>query len=298
MTDNFMTICPRTTEYMKTIPKGIPLRVIHSDGIEYNPDVKFTETKLSNGAKHFHNSSGKADSFSITVLINEKDMASVLTDVKDIWIASKGEQFIDGVPYYKADTKIKKEFYENKSIISMLDYYIREGEPFYITTRAVGINKSDLWIITENKTRKQNYDDGYVEWDLTFTKYIEYKFAQFKNDNKVVKQAIKKYKKKKALQIAKAKAKAKKTAKYKLQHQCKYNQLKYSKRKKVVKCVEYMQKILYNKGCLKDKKSIDGWYGKTTVTAVKNFQKKYAKKYKLKKTGKVDKATFKALYSV
>ena len=43
---------------------------------------------------------------------------------------------------------------------------------------------------------------------------------------------------------------------------------------------------------------IDGWYGSMTVSAVKKFQKKYAKKYKLKKTGKVDKATFKALYSV
>jgi hypothetical protein len=61
-----------------------------------------------------------------------------------------------------------------------------------------------------------------------------------------------------------------------------------------------MQKLLYKKGFLKGKKKdvCDGWFGKDTVTALKNFQKKYKKKFKLKTNGKVDKNTFKALCSL
>jgi hypothetical protein len=176
----------------------------------------------------------------------------------------------------------------------MLDYFIRNAMPFYVTTRAVGINEKDLYLITENKSRTQDNDYGYVVWDLTFTKYSEIKNTKFVNTSTVVKNAINKYNTKKK---QKSKAKLKTTARYKLQHKCKASQLKYSKTKKVVTCVKYMQQILYNKKFLKKKTDIDGWYGKTTKEALSKFQKKYKTKYKCRTDGNVDKNTFKALYS-
>ena len=61
-----------------------------------------------------------------------------------------------------------------------------------------------------------------------------------------------------------------------------------------------MQAILYKKGCLETKSQIDGWYGKVTCKAVRKFQTKYKKKYKLKVTSgtKIDKATFNAMCKV
>ena len=107
----------------------------------------------------------------------------------------------------------------------------------------------------------------------------------------------KKYDAKKAK--AKSTAKTKLTAQTNLKKKCKASNLKYSKEKKVVTCVKYMQQILNKLGIYNTKKyKIDGWYGNATKTAVKSFQKKYHTKYKLKQTGNVDNATFKALYSV
>ena len=60
---------------------------------------------------------------------------------------------------------------------------------------------------------------------------------------------------------------------------CNYKTLVYSKKKKVVKCVKYMQEVLYKKKYLK-KKQVDGWFGKETKEAVKKFQKAYNKKQK------------------
>ena len=38
--------------------------------------------------------------------------------------------------------------------------------------------------------------------------------------------------------------------------------------------------------------TVDGWFGKVTVSAVKKYQKKFAKSHGLKVNGKIDKATF------
>lgn len=289
---NFMTICPRNQKYADSMVKGIPLKVILADGIDISPHIKFTEAELDNGAKYFHNNSGSSDSFKVTVIIDTTETVSVESLLGySTW---DGEKYTD--PVYM-------DIGKTKDLVTVLDYFIRKGEPFYVTTRATGIKPKELWLVTENKSRKQKYDDKYVEWDLTFSKVVSYSYATYKNTNKAVTKAMKKYEKKKAKTTAKAKketAKKKTTKKSKFEKNCKASKLKYSKKKKVVDCVKLMQNILYKKGCFKtNKKSqIDGWYGDVTKDAVKRFQKKYAKKYKLKKTGNIDKATFKALCSV
>lgn len=300
MSEPFMTITPRSKEYVGCNIQGIPIKVIQEDGVEYNPHIKFTEVEMENGIKRFHNNSGKSDSFTITCIFNEEDTVRVTKEFKDgatVEEQSEYDYVVSAVVTGLGKSAITK-MAKDVSVIEALDYYIRKGEPFFITTRAVGINTTDEWRVTENKERVQNYDDGYTVWSLTFTKAPYYYYSVFDGNSAGVDNALKKYNKaqeKKAK--ATALAKKKKTAKYKLQHECKASNLKYSKTKKVVTCVKYMQQILINKKFLK-KSQKDGWYGKTTKNALKEFQKKYKEKYKCKTDGNVDKNTFKALYSV
>lgn len=239
------------------------------DGVEVTPSISFNITDVDGGLKHFKNNSGQNDSFTIKVLLNRNEV-------------------FDG--FIKGTETVGKEL----KVIDALDYYIRKAEPFYINTRAIGINKNDLYLVTENNSRQQLYDDNIVIWELTFTKYVSLPQITFKNTNTAIKQAIKTYNKEKAKK--KASAKKKTTTRQKFKTKCKPSKLKYSKNKKIVTCVKYMQLLLWKKGFLK-KSQVDGWFGKVTVNAVKKFQKKYKKKYKLKVNGKVDNNTFKALYS-
>ena len=178
-----------------------------------------------------------------------------------------------------------------------MDYYIRNAEKFYITTEAIGINSNDLWLCTENKNRKQ-VKPGFVEWSLTFTKWVPVSYATFKNTNNNITQALKNYEKQKAKKNAKNTAKKTTTAKSKTVStsklsKCKYTTLKYSKTKKKVTCVIYLQEVLKKKGYYTG--ALDGWYYTLTKNAVKKFQKNNKKKYSLKVNGNVDKATFNAL---
>lgn len=293
MAENFMTICPRSKSYVGCNIGGIPLKVIQSDGIEYNPHISFDVSELQNGVKYFKNNSGKSDSFKITCMVSTMDTIEVTKEFNDGSWEDEQSDFDTIITESVSAGNVYAKLGKNITSNDALDYYIRNQEPFYITTRAVGINKEDLWIITGNPTRKQEYDDGYTKWELTFTKYIPVEFTTFKNTNTAVTNAIKKYKNQKKTK-AKAKSKTKTTVKSNLKKKCKASSLKYSSKKKTSTCVKWMQQILNKKGCL-DKKQIDGWYGNKTKTAVKQFQKKYKKKYKCKTDGNVDANTFKAL---
>lgn len=277
----FMSLCPRSKEYTGYNVDGIPVTVIQdNNAIDYTPDISFTGSKLENGWNYFHNNTGKADKFSISILINENDTVKGKLETdngKEIWSFPFGIYVFD-----LGKTVTYKEF----SVITALDYFIRNGEPFYITTDAVGINTSDLWLVTDQKKRKQKYDDGYVEWDLTFTKYNDITLTTYQNNNAKVMEALGK-------NTTKDTAKTKKTSNWYLKNECKRSQLKYSNTKKSVKCVEYMQRIINKK--VGTNLTIDGWYGKETREAVKKFQNKFKTKFKLNVTGNVDVKTYDAL---
>ena len=301
----FMSVTPRSKQYIGCNIKGIPLRVVQGDGVKTTPDIKFKLTDLNEGVKHFKNNSGINDSFTVTVLLNENDTVVVDKEFDD-WSWQEVQLDYDTIIEVRSNGNgVHAKLGNHVKIIDVLDYYMRKGEPFYVTTRAVGIDGNDMYVITANGDRKQNYDDGYVLWDLTFTKYTTISYAVFQNTNAAVTKALNNYKnqqtknKKKSTTKKKTKAKSKTTTKSKLK-KCKLSQIKYSKKKKTTNCVKYMQTILWNKKFLtgKKKEQIDGWYGKSTKAAVKKFQKKYKKKYKLKVNGTVDSKTLKALYTV
>ena len=191
---------------------------------------------------------------------------------------------------FKITVLIKRdELFNGKRVLDLLDTYIRDMTPLMLYSKAIDIpsGASDYYIITDNGSRKQTLDT-YTKWELEFMTYNPAKVYKFKNNNKGIKKALKKS------QLHTYQTKLAK---------CDYKNLKYSKKKKVTKCVKYLEKVLNKKGYLKKKKEVDGWYDKETRTAVKNFQKKYNEKHKkdkkLKKKlptdGKIDKATFKAL---
>lgn len=302
----FLTICPRDEVYMNYNMSPVKLRIIKDPGVDMVPDFDIVVNDLASGRKHFQNNSGKGDTFKVDVLVGADDKVMSRKDFTDwswqdalddydtiLSIHSVGIKGAGGT----SSASLAKHF----PLVEVLDYWIRSLTPLNVVSNAIDI-ANGLYIVTGNSSRKQTYDKFSV-WELEFMKYESISSTVlFKSSTKVADSAIKKYnnakKKKAATAKAKAEAKKKTTAKYKLQHSCKASNLKYSKEKKVVTCVKYMQKILINKKCLVNSSSNrDGWYGPVTKAAVKAFQKKYASKYSLKQTGNVDANTFKALYS-
>ncbi len=159
---------------------------------------------------------------------------------------------LNGDPIYGDDFKV----------LTALKYFKNNQRVLTITTDAIDV-PNDTYIITKNSSRKQTHDHNTV-WELEFTTYKGITTYKFNHDTSDVKASV----------AATKNAKLKK---------CNYKKLKYSKKKKVVKCVKYMQKVLYKNKLLK-KKQITGWFDKTTKKAVKKFQKKWNKKHVKAKT--------------
>lgn len=250
--DVFLSISPRDTSIIENITTGIPLRVVRGS-VDVKPDIKFDKTDLNNSQDFINNRSANKDSFDITVMIHYDDRIG------------------------------------SQRVVDVLGYYIIQGVLWYVNTRAVGIKKTYTYMITKNDNRKQERDDGYVYWDLTFTKYTPITYSQFKNTNKVVQNAIKQHDK----LTGKAEAKAKNTA-YTQLAKCDRLKLVYSPKKKVLKCVQYLQYVLYLNGFL-TKKQINGWYDVNTKMAVKHYQQKYHKRDGLPISGNMNSATFRSL---
>ena len=301
---SFLSICPRSKKYLKYNVSPISLKVVQDNGVEIKPDVNITVNELNNGYKQFVNNSGSSDTFKINVIIKRdesitgeyhetKHVEGYHIDLKNV-INMTGKS-LSGLKYFQTDKEPEDYIYDeykNLPVITLLDYWIKNAEPLYVITEAIGVSNG-YYIITENSSRKQSYRD-YTVWTLELMKFESLKLSTFKSTTTGITKAIKKANAKKS----KAKTKTSQSTGYKAKlKKCDYKTLKYSKTKKNVACVKIMQQLLYNYGCLSQKSYIDGWYGKVTVEAVKKFQKKYKAKYKLKITGKVDKSTWKALYT-
>ena len=237
------------------------------------------------------------------------DMAINITDLNKSGNTLYKQFFNNGYGgiTFKATIIIKKEDkWNNKPVKDVLHNWFINMSPIAVVTDALDVPDGQ-YIISKNPARKQTFIDSTV-WELEFTTYTPLRLYKYKNDNSAVLKALQK-----AKQAQKSKNK-KATVNVNLS-KCDYKVLVYSKKKKTVKCVKYMQEVLY-KNSLLSKKQIDGWYGKETKKAVKKFQQKYNKTHKItinvksgqklptgKKllskrldvTGKVDKATWKAL---
>ena len=201
----------------------------------------------------------------------------------------------------------ENDLYNNEKVLVVLDRIYRNTEIVSIVTEAVDV-PDEKYVISKNPTRTQTRK-GSTNWELEFTTYNPLNIHKFKNDNTNVKNAIKKAK------TAKTKSTKSNSTVYTKLKKCKRSTLVYSKMKKTVTCVKYMQTILYKKGFL-TKSQVDGWFGLKTKDAVKKFQQKFNKthqkavtvkgsvivpktkdlNYKLPTNGKVDATTFKALY--
>lgn len=268
-------------EYVEQHPvqKSWPmeLRVIRSSGVTVNtiPNNQVNVEYLNKGENssvypHIYNRGSAGITFKVTVLIAKGE----------IW----NNSFWNG-----QDNKY--EFYYPEVRV-MLNRFYRRSMVLDITSDFIDINDGK-YVLTKLGTRKQ-VDDYYVSWELEFTGYKPLTNYVYKNDNTLVKKAIKSATAKKTA-VKTTNSKTTSTTKSAFS-KCKRSVLVYSKKKKVVDCVKKMQQILKNKGFYTG--TVDGWYGSMTVSAVKKFQKKYAKKYSLKQTGKVDEKTFKALQKV
>ena len=294
---SFFRMCPRDYTYNSYIFDDIPLKVIQDSGVEIDPDFSVEVTDLNGGYKHFKTYNGKGTSFKISAIIFRKDTAQgwkvTGTGSRDITETNYVEVEIDGEMMTFEDTAVTGvEIYSiyqylNKNLNTMISYFMQKGIPFMLTTDILGIDTSVPYLITDTKLKQSHRD--YIVREFTFTKWNELNYSTFSKTNNGITKAIKKMKANKKKK-AQAKAKAKTSVKNKLA-KCKRKVLVYSKKQKTVDCVKTLQTILYQNKFLK-KNQIDGWYGKVTYNAVKKYQAKYAKKYGLKKTGKIDKATY------
>lgn len=261
--------------FQKNFP--MRLRVVRSSGVTVNtiPNKQVNVEFLSKGKNnsvypHIYNRGSAGIIFKVTVLIRKDEIWN-----NSLWNGQDG----------------KYEFYYPE-IRVMLNRFYRRSMVLEITSDLIDINDGK-YVLTNIGNRKQVYDN-HVTWELEFTMYKPLNQVVYKNDNTLVKKAIKSATAKKTA-VKTTSSKTSSTKKSALA-KCKRSVLVYSKKKKTNDCIKKMQQILKNKGFYTGK--VDGWYGSMTVTAVKKFQKKYAKKYSLKQTGKVDEKTFKALQKV
>ena len=288
----FLSILPKSNNATILSNDPIPLRVLVKDGLKLDPDVEFKSTKLNGAYKIFKNNSGYNDSFTISVMLHKDDTVEVKYErpvtpgtLKEIDWDIYEKELLKSRGYSKNIFSIGQQYF---NLIVILDYWIKKGIPFYVHTNAVGINKKDLYLITENKKRTQHSRGDWVEWDLTFTRYKEITKLTFNKNTTTMTKAMKKGK------PLSAAAKARQKARQELA-KCDRKKLVYSKKKKVVDCVKKLQQVLYLQKFLKNKSDIDGWFGKTTVEAVKAYQKKWSKDYGLKVTGKINPHTFEVM---
>lgn len=280
---SFFNILPRNPIYPTLTLDSIPLRVVFKDGVKVSPDIKFNKIDLAGGQSLFKNNSGVNDSFTITVLLHKDDTIFNTTASPEAPPYDPDTPTIVSVTYSSAKNPVRPEeadeYLPSVNLITALDYWIRNAEPFYIRTDAVGISPDELWLVTEQKNRKQERNDGYVWWDLTFTLYREVTLGRFNKNTDVISKALEK------LKSSSNKNTDSKTQWRDKLKKCDYKTLVYSEKKKTVTCVKYMQELLYLEGCFpkntKKATAVDSWYGKTTREAVKAYKKKYKKDYGL-----------------
>lgn len=245
---SFFSIVPRTESYLKYNVDSIPLQIIREGkGVDVTPGFGVNVTDLNNGYKQFTKTSESGNKFKVNVLFKKDDKKIATLNGK------------------KLNTR------------EVMDHIIRNMIPVMIQTEAIDVPTNVNYLITGNPSRNQNYKDDTV-WELEFTTYTPLNLVKFANNNKAVKNAINNAKKKNKKNTKSTK---KSSVKYQKLKDCGYKNLKYSKNKKVVKCVKVLQEVLYKNKCFTSKKQIDGWFGKKTVTAVKLYQKRYNKKYKV-----------------
>lgn len=294
--EKFLTIIPEDHTYTryeslyeKTVTytvEPVPLNVVRSSGVDMTPDVKVNVTDLNDGYKRFFNVSGKGDKFKVQAIFDT-----------DATVHAEGDMEIN-TNYTPSGVINSIHLVREFRVLDLLDYWFKNWTVFSVVTRAVDI-PDDLYVVTGNPSRKQTFE-GYTIWEIEFTKYTNVVMNLFKNNNTYVNKAKKSYensKKKNSKSTQTKKTKAKQSSMQKKLQKCTLCKIKYTKNSdNTCICTMYMQKVLEQKGFYKS--TVDGWFGNKTTEAVKAFQKKYKKQYKLTVNGKADKATLNAICKV
>jgi len=310
---NFFNILPRDGMYRDYQVTSIPLRVIRgSNAVDVSPDISYSKVHLSDRSESLTRHVGDADTFKIKVVISKddvvdghvyKELYNTLPDGLINMTGMSDSEFEAWKKQYTSTPYDVLDYHGNLPIITILDYWIREGIIFDVVTDAIDIPNGS-YSITANPSRIQE-NKTYTIWELEFTKYTTPTRMYTRYDNSITNQAIKDYEKSKKKKASKAKTTSAKTktkqstsVRSKLK-KCTICKIKYSKSSKnTCICTYYMQYELARMKFYPRNLAIDGWFGPETLKAVKKFQKKYKTKYKLTVNGKVDKKTLNAICSV
>ena len=189
---------------------------------------------------------GKVGHFSLSIIRGSlevvPDVDISITDLNRNKNGTKYKHFFNtgdgGITFKCTVVMSKKSKYNSEKFTKVLNDWYVKSTPVDVSTDAIDI-PNGTYLITKNGSRTQT-SDNYSEWDVEFTTYKELTIWKYANDNTEIKKAINK-------------AKADKIKKVKNAHQTKLSKcdrkvLVYSKKKKSVKCVKYLQKILQLEG--------------------------------------------------
>ena len=254
----------------------LPLNVIRGKNIKVEPevDVKVTDlvraTQDNRAYKHFLNKGDGGVSFKIGVVIGKKDR----------WRVTVRDESNNVIVKNPLVTDVLAKIYGEMLICS-------------IETDAIDIPNGN-YIVTKNSSRTQTQDHVTI-WELEFTTYYPLQSYVYDNTNDVVLKSIADANAKRLAEINASKPKPTPSNK-ELFKACDWKVMVYSATEKVVNCNKYLQNILKAQGFYS--RQVDGWFGGYTRDALKAFQKKYASKYGLSVTGKMDQKTFDALCKV
>lgn len=266
----FFQLVPRYWFDIYANLKPLSLKISTDKGIEVKPEFNIKVSDLNQASdgtrfKHFYNQGYSGITFSIDVIIKNKEK----------W----------DVTVYNWRKKNYRAYYPY--VDAILEKWVKEMEPLYVVTDSPLIPNGN-YLITDISSQKQTLKD-YTEWTLEFTTYRKMNVWKYKNDNSGVQKVLKK---------VTAKNTKQQSALQKKLSRCHPELMKYTGSvKKVLGCNNMMQQILVQKGFLRSDQ-VDGWFGQVTANALKKFQQKYQKTYKLKVTGRMDKATLNALCKV
>ena len=245
-----------------SVMAGLPLRIIRSSGVDVSKDFEVKVTDLNTDSentrfKQFTNSGDGGVRFKVDVAIRDGDEYGYL--VSD-------EVGFFGMP-----------------VTAWLERWFTLMCPLYVVSGAIDV-PNGVYLITKNQSRKQTLDKVTV-WTLEFTSYSPLQLHEWTASQSVIK----------ATTTSTAKTTTNSSSKVTQLSQCTANGIVYSSTKNSTLCNKLMQEKLYKLGFLRADQ-VDGWYGPTTMEAVKKFQKWYnSKGHNLAVDGDCGPVTLKAL---
>ena len=262
--DNFMEIVPvglfeglynLNGNGIVTIGHGLPLKVLTSTGVGVERDFEINVTDLNSDSadvkfKHFHTNGDGGLTFKVDVAVNPSEMWGY-TEEDSVFIYNGVE--------YPTFTNVDK----------WLDWFYVNMVPLYVVSDAVDV-PNGVYLITKNKSRQQSYR-GFSIWGLELSTFNPITLYKWKTAVKLEEAIDEVLNPKPAATTTNTTANSTSSLNQRVKN-C-VGKTTYSTTRNNTECNKVLQEKLNQLGLAN--LIVDGWYGPSTMEAVKKFQRKY-----------------------